>query len=251
MGAVSLFRRLKHFGLRRFCPACGSRTRHFAAYGSPARPDARCPICGSSERERAQVLLLQRKVLPALGDRKPLRVLHLAPEPGITTVLRGLPDVAYISGDIEPGRAMEVTDLTALRFEDASLDFVFVSHVLEHIPDDRHALREIHRVLSPGGAAFVEVPVLARETYENPALTTPEQRLKAFGQSDHVRICGLDYADRLAEPGFRIEPFWIEQTFTQHEIDHMRLRAELSAAHHDTLARFDGIFHVAWLCSKA
>jgi SAM-dependent methyltransferase len=46
----------------------------------------------------------------------------------------------------------------ALPLEDASLDLVTALDVLEHIEDDRAALREIARVLRPGGSLLATVP---------------------------------------------------------------------------------------------
>lgn len=244
------FRRLEHFGFRRFCPACGSRTRRFAHYGVPPRPDAKCPVCGSTERERAQVLLLVREILPSLAKVGSLRVLHIAPEKGIARTLKALPGIQYVSGDIDPGRAMLVVDLTALEFGDASFDFVFLSHVLEHIEDDRRALLEIHRVLAPGGQVFVEVPVLARTTFEDATLRTPAERLAAFGQVDHVRLCGLDYRDRIVQAGFDVKTYSVEEHFAPHEIQRMRL---LAVPVEDTAAappRRERLYSVAWLGSK-
>jgi hypothetical protein len=92
--------------------------------------------------------------------------------------------------------------------------------------------------------------VLAQVTYEDSRLTTAEQRLRAFGQVDHVRLCGLDYVDRLAEAGFAVEPLWIDRTFTADEVEHMRLRADASSAHQQAMPRFEKIFHVSWLGMK-
>jgi SAM-dependent methyltransferase len=241
-------KRARHFGLRRYCPACGSRTRHFTSYGIPPRRDAKCPVCGSSERERAQVLLLQREILPALASSRP-RVLHIAPEGGVARALRAVPGVDYVSGDIELGRAMQVVDLTSLAFADASLDLIFLSHVLEHIEDDRRALGEIYRVLAPGGRAFVEVPVLARVTYEDASLRTPAERQTAFGQIDHVRLCGLDYVERLVEAGFAVTTYAIDEHFDRAEIERMRLIAE-PAEDASPPPRRERLYSVAWLCSK-
>jgi SAM-dependent methyltransferase len=251
--SLSLLRkRVRHFGLRRYCPACGSHTRRFQEYGAISRPDAKCPVCDSTERERAQVLLLRTKVLPRLAGRAdPIRILHVAPEPGVERVLRALPRSRYLSGDFEPGRAMAALDLTNLKFPDAAFDFVFVSHVLEHIPDDRRAMAELLRVLSPGGVAFIEVPVLASCTYEDAAITRPAERLAAFGQSDHVRICGIDYEDRLREAGFEVIPLWIKKEFSADELSKMRLVAEITAEVRAQMPpRYEQQHDVAWLCAK-
>ena len=51
-------------------------------------------------------------------------------------------------------------DLRDLPLEDGSFDVVYASHVLEHIDQDRLAIREIRRILSPGGFAILPVPVV-------------------------------------------------------------------------------------------
>lgn len=49
-------------------------------------------------------------------------------------------------------------DVLSLPFPDAAFDRVIVSEVLEHIPDDAGAIREVSRVLRPGGRVAVTVP---------------------------------------------------------------------------------------------
>jgi len=248
---ATALRRVKWFGFRRYCPACGSHVRAFLSYGIPPRPDARCPVCNSSERERAQVLLLRNKVVQRISKRRPLRVLHVAPERGVERALRRFPHAEYVSGDLEAGRAMRVVDLTALDFADASLDFIFASHVLEHIADDGRALAEMYRVLAPGGIAFVEVPALRRETYEDATIVTAEARLKEFGQVDHVRICGLDYVDRLVRAGFSAEPLSVAEQFTPEELGRMRLCVDLPPEIVSVMpARYEQHFDIVWLCKK-
>ena len=79
--------------------------------------------------------------------------------------------------------------------------------VLEHVPDDRAALREIVRVLRPSGWAILQVPCSASSaaTYEDDRVTDPVDRDRVFGQEDHVRIYGQDYPERLGAAGFRVE----------------------------------------------
>jgi 2-polyprenyl-3-methyl-5-hydroxy-6-metoxy-1,4-benzoquinol methylase len=99
-------------------------------------------------------------------------------------------------------------DITDTRLPDAAYDVVMANHVLEHIPDDRAAMRELHRLLKPGGLALLTVPINAtRPTYEDPSVTGAAARWAHFSAHDHVRYYGLDFADRLAEAGFQVETF--------------------------------------------
>jgi SAM-dependent methyltransferase len=64
------------------------------------------------------------------------------------------------AGEIPPAGsgACADGDATAMPFADGSFDVVIAAEVLEHIPADQAALREISRVLAPGGTAAVTVP---------------------------------------------------------------------------------------------
>jgi ubiquinone/menaquinone biosynthesis C-methylase UbiE len=81
------------------------------------------------------------------------------------------------------------------------------------VPDDATALRELHRVLAPGGTAILIVPVDMQRaiTDEDPAVTDPAERILRFGQFDHVRQYGRDYVQRLEKAGFRV----IEDAMTE------------------------------------
>jgi SAM-dependent methyltransferase len=95
-----------------------------------------------------------------------------------------------------------------LPFLDQQFDLVIANHVLEHIPDDRKAMRELFRVLKNGGRAILQVPYSTTITssIEDPAVTDPAERSKVFGQHDHVRIYALgDYVTRLSDTGFVVD----------------------------------------------
>ena len=81
-------------------------------------------------------------------------------------------------------------DITKIDYPDDSFDVILCNHILEHIPDDHLAMQELFRVLKPSGWAILQVPIdLNRnETYEDFSIVSPQQRLKVFGQADHVRI---------------------------------------------------------------
>jgi hypothetical protein len=189
------------------CPICGGRFRKFlskhAASGRP-RPGARCARCGSLERHRLLWLYLRDET--DLLTR-PTRLLHFAPEPGIAEKLEALPGCAYLSADLDAPPAMVRMDVQDIAAEDDSFDAVICNHVLEHVPDDRQAIREIRRVLKSGGWAIIGVPIQRDRatSFEDPSISTPDERESAYGQFDHVRLYGRDYPDRLRECGFEVE----------------------------------------------
>jgi SAM-dependent methyltransferase len=185
------------------CSVCGGSFRRFLPYNG--RPNAACPRCGSKERHRAAVAFWRDR-LGLFTD--PLRVLHVAPEHWLDRLLRAAPNLTYITGDLEPGKADIVLDLTAVDSPDGSFDVVLCSHVLEHIPDDTKALSEIRRILTPSGRAFLVVPhdPALTDTYEDPTITTPEGREAAFGQFDHVRFYSrTGFEARVRAAGFEVE----------------------------------------------
>ena len=105
-------------------------------------------------------------------------------------------------GDDRATAQLEITDIP---FASGSFDAIYCSHVLEHVENDKRALRELCRVLDKDGWAMLLVPITSDRTFEDPSVTDPQDRLEAFGQEDHVRRYGPDFADRLREAGFTVE----------------------------------------------
>ena len=133
-------------------------------------------------------------------------LLHYAPEPSTQSFLRRQLGGGYQSIDIASPLADAVMDATALDYLEESFDVLVCSHVLEHIPDDRRAMREMRRVLRPGGRALLQHPIVpGQRTFEDPTATDPAERLRLFSQPDHVRVYGPDIEDRLREAGFSVE----------------------------------------------
>jgi SAM-dependent methyltransferase len=209
------------------CPCCETTFRRFLDFGRGAhggsRSNVRCPRCGSLERERLLWLFLRsRSDLLA----PPCRILHIAPEPQLEHRLRGLSGVKYVSGDLSSARADEVVDIRSMTFADGSFDGVICNHVLEHVPEDQQAMREIHRVLSPGGWAILQVPMDPKRavTDEDPTITDRAVRAVRFGQADHVRVYGRDYAARLTAAGFAVSEEPGSPDLTSGDLDRFRLR---------------------------
>lgn len=221
-------------GDRVVCPYCDARLRAFVPYAIGPAHDVICPRCGSLRRHRLLLLYLRERT--NLFQASP-RVLHVAPEACLQEILRSLPTLDYTSIDLDSPIAMHAMDVADLRYEDDRFDVVLCNHVLEHVPDDRKAMREFFRVLRPGGWAILQSPVSenVETTVEDPTVVSPRERERRFGQRDHVRSYGRDYAERLAHAGFTVT---VERYAQQMDAD--------------TLARY-GLrprMHAVYFCTK-
>lgn len=199
--AIKKVRILALRGSRFYCPVCEKSFRKFYEFGAKPRPNAMCPGCGSLERHRLLWVAfcnLQDKGLIQRGGR----LLHVAPEPCLTEKFRQKYD--YLSIDLDGERAMMAMDITAMTFEDESFDAIVCNHVLEHIPDDKKAMKELYRVLKPRGWASIQVPIKGDITQEDLAITDAKERLRLYGQEDHVRYYGRDFTNRLKKAGFNV-----------------------------------------------
>ena len=68
----------------------------------------------------------------------------------------------YVGVDVQPGPYVDVVSpAESLPFPDERFDVVVSFMALEHVQDPARALREMHRVLRPGGLALVAVPATA------------------------------------------------------------------------------------------
>src|SRR4051812_40039980 len=203
--------RMRRFVLRRVrlviyrgssveCPCCGG---HFSRFmpGLSHRATRVCPRCGAQERHRALWLYMRERT--DLTGRS-ISILHWAPEYALQRSLSQLPNAFYVSADLEGDEAMQHMDITDVPFKDDAFDLIVCVHVLEHIPDDRRAMREMVRVLRPGGVALLLVPiVLEQPTLEDPAIATPEQRRERYWQADHARLYRGGFRGRPAGGGVR------------------------------------------------
>lgn len=185
----------------RLCPICGHKGTMIGV-GHPPRWDSRCAQCGSRERHRLLWLWLTRDGGNRLDGK---RILHFAPEKALRRVLSKNP--GYETADLLQTGVTHQVDITRLPMADGTYDVIIANHVLEHIPDDRKAMRQLFRVLKPGGYALLSVPINPTrvETYEDPAITDPVARKAHFTAHDHLRFYGLDFAARLKEAGFDVD----------------------------------------------
>jgi hypothetical protein len=213
-------------GEGRECPCCGGRFRRMSLRRLSGWGGI-CPLCRSHPRHRAIALLLAR------GDLPGPRLLHFAPEPLLDPVFAGLPGIERVTADLHSPADVRL-DISDMDLPDSSYDLILCSHVLEHVPDDRAAMGELRRVLAGGGHALVLVPYRPSvTTYEDPSVTSPLDRMIAFGQQDHVRIYGNDLPDRLGEAGFDVDDRTAAELFDPDTVQ----RCELDPGEHLFLCR--------------
>ncbi len=188
-----------------YCPVCESRVATFRPFGDLQH--AWCPVCGVMPWHRLAWLVLKHRT--SLLDAVPTRLLHVAPEPEFARRFSAMSQVDYLPVDMDPGRPMiaEQMDITRIRYPEGSFDAIYCSHVLEHVPDDALAMREMHRVLKASGWALLVVPLYGEPTIEDPDCADPAERERRFGQFDHVRCYGPDFADRLRAAGFQVRRY--------------------------------------------
>jgi SAM-dependent methyltransferase len=203
---VSLFYR----GSNVTCPVCEKSFTKFLPYGRiNPRPNALCPNCLSLERHRLIWLYLKEKTN---FFSLPLHVLHIAPEACFIERFEKVHGDGYVTADIESPLAKVKMDIHAIPFEANTFDAVLCNHVLEHVKDDIAAMKEIHRVLKPGGFSIMQVPFfqpIPEKTFEDASITDPKERERIFGQDDHVRKYGHDYSQRISLSGLKAveDPF--------------------------------------------
>lgn len=162
-----------------------------------------CPRCNSHDRERHLFLYMRASRL--CEEFREKAILHFAPEKNLPTLLSSCHPSRYVRADLYPSNTdIQRVDMTSMAFDRGSFDVVIANHVLEHVPDADRALREIFRVLRPGGIAILQTPYSDKllRTWEDAGIDTDEARLQAYGQEDHMRLFGKDIFDRIASAGF-------------------------------------------------
>lgn len=200
-----------YLGKGKRCPVCGCERRRFLPYGYvEQREDALCPNCLALERHRLLWLWLLNESDLGRGAMALPRLLHIAPEVSLMRRLRRMYEACperYVTADLESPLADLHFDIHTIPLADGEVDVVICNHIMEHLEDDRRAMRELYRILRPGGWGVLLSPVdESRETtFEDDTITDEKQRTLLFGQYDHRRVYGRDYASRLAEAGFEVD----------------------------------------------
>lgn len=191
-----------------------------------------CPRCNSMPRHRLMPF--------AVGHFR----VNLA-NGGLLHVGANIEEVAWIERKFSPRpyHRLDLIDrpttnlrgnLCELSLPCESVQHALLWHVLEHIPDDRSAIAQLFRVLKPGGSVIASVPIEPKgreKTYEDASI--PREQFEAVhGHYDHVRSCGLDYAERFIAAGFEVETLTIGEETAERKFYGL------------------SVGHVVWCCRK-
>lgn len=220
-----LFAPLLYKGNKVECPVCEKSFSKFLSYGSEVahRENVLCPYDLTLERHRLMWLYLKSE--SDFFTASNLDVLHIAPEQCFIHKFKKQANLNYLTGDLESPIADIHFDLHSIPLEDNRFDVVFCNHVMEHVEDPLQCMKEIYRVMKHGGWAIMQVPQdMTRETtFEDPSITSPEDREKYYWQKDHVRLFGRDYPQWLEKAGFKVEVFDLKNHYDIAKIDRFRI----------------------------
>ncbi len=192
---------------KKICPLCKSELLAFLPFGvnPKVRGNALCPNCGSLERHRASYLFLTENT--NIFEEN-IKMLHFAPEKVLFEIFSNKKNIEYLPVDLNPDQfyAKEKMDIQNIKYPEDTFDFIYCSHVLEHVPHDQKAMKELYRVLKPDGSALIMVPIKhsSKKTFEDSSVNTPELRSQYYGQFDHLRYYGLDFQEKLENAGFNV-----------------------------------------------
>lgn len=178
------------------CPCCGwrgSRLFDYVEIGYTAKNTA-CPRCDSHARHRTFFVWLRDRY--RIGEKSGTALIF-APERALAPVWESARSLSTVKIDIEPSRGVDViADIMQLPFAAEVAQLVWCHHVLDQVPDDAGALRELRRVLDPKlGELIVSVG-------ENASRATREFGASNKAFSGNRRAYGVDFGERLAAAGF-------------------------------------------------
>lgn len=193
--------------------------------GGGYRENMSCPLCGALDRERFLYYMLENYT--DIFEKKDIKVLHFAPEYHVKELLRS--QVDYYPVDLYPiDSSIHRMDVTNILFSDQVFDFVIINHVLEHILDEKAAMKELLRVLRPDGILIFSFPIAFNNesTIEADCAISEAEAVERFGQKDHVRIYGRDYIDRFEKYGLQMNIYRPRNILSEELIERYGFMAE-------------------------
>lgn len=182
-----------------------------------------CPGCSSRARHRQIKDILNRMANPFEGKRVlATHATSLEKEFLLSKVKEVINFDVRPVADIE----MDIQDMNPI--QSSSFDCFLAIHVLNHVKDDVQALKEIHRVLKPGGIVFLTIPYrLGENTAPYPDITEHYgvDAFEKYGVGSFRRY-GLRDAEELFSTFFKVHMETGYDTVTKSEMDIFLLTKE-------------------------
>jgi SAM-dependent methyltransferase len=181
------------------CPVCNSGLKNFILL---TNGETLCPKCGSLARNRRLWSILEQAFLK--GGNK---ILDFSPSRSLYRKLKSISSINYTSTDFAGEFIADLRfDITQIDSPDNSFDVIICYHILEHIPNDKKAMKELWRVLKKGGTCLIQTPLKEGKIYEDWSITSEKERKIHFGQEDHVRVYSINgLMERLSDAGFQVD----------------------------------------------
>jgi SAM-dependent methyltransferase len=178
-----------HFEHAGHCPMCDKNTQ-FVAKGPFFRDTLKCTLCKSGPRQRAMMHAIAtfcpnwRKLAIHEGSPGWDNVsVRLAAECGNYTASHYDPSVSFgtlVHQPKMPCKVYRSEDLEAMTLDDNQFDLFVTQDVFEHIYHPNKAISEIARVLKPGGATILTVPIVCK--------TLPSRRRAMLKDGENVNL---------------------------------------------------------------
>ena len=195
-----------------FCPCCKKKFSSFINFVITKNNNNEryintykntiCPYCFSYPRHRIACYYFEKNM--HIVPKK--NILMFGAERSIKKWF-DLNNCNYQTADLFDRSSDLKIDVQNIPFPDKSLELIICNHVLEHVHDYKIALQELKRVLTKNGLLEITVPTDKNfiTVYEGSNFTKEAERIKHFGQHDHLRIFGYDFEKILKESGFLVE----------------------------------------------
>lgn len=184
-----------------YCPICKTTSNSFESFGNPPRDNAKCPNCGSLERDRFIYLFLSEQTNLFINNHD---VLDFLPSASFYNLFNKMENINYSVSN------SDISKINLKDYGDNSFDAILNFHILDKVADDSKFLKELYRIVKPGcdgGFVLINVPLLRENTFEDKQYNTPELRKKYYHDENRFRIYGKDIKNKLIDAGFNVEEY--------------------------------------------
>ena len=151
-------KKIRNISGKNICPICKKRNDQFIHLSNHIQFafNSICPSCSSRSRHRGLYFFYKSKFKE---NENQIKVLHFAPEVVFLKFFENNTSITYHTADLN---VQDVDypnlDIQKMVIPDCTYDFILCNHVLEHVKNDKIAIKEIERCLKPNGQVMITIP---------------------------------------------------------------------------------------------